>query len=77
MWRKVNDAIRTGAVQAAEDIQTLVLTAMEVQTQYGREDKEHHGEIKHNHDGCLGRDTERENNVRLKRYAILQTVYPS
>lgn len=58
--REVDDAIRTRAVQAAEDIQTLVLAPVEVQTEDGREDEEHHCEIKHNHNGRLGREIERE-----------------
>lgn len=53
VWREVNDAVRARAVQTAEDIQTLVLTSMEVQTEDGREDEQHHGKVEHNHNGCL------------------------
>ena len=56
---EVDDAVGAGAVQAAEDVQALVLTSVEVQTEDGREDEQHHGEVKHNHNGCLGRETRR------------------
>jgi len=58
--RQVDDAVRARAVQAAEDIQSLVLAPVEVQTQDGREDEQHHGEVKHDHNGCLRRETKKE-----------------
>lgn len=60
VWREVDDAVRARAVQAAEDVQTLVLSPVEVQTEDGGEDEQHHGEVKHNHNGRLGRQIQRE-----------------
>ena len=37
-----SDLVWTGDVQAAEDVQALGLTPVEVQTEDGGEDKEHH-----------------------------------
>lgn len=54
--REVDDAIGTGAVQAAEDVQALVLAPVEVQTEDGGEDEQHHGKVKHNHNGRLGKE---------------------
>lgn len=65
--REVDDAVGTRAVEAAQDIQTLVLAPVEVQTEDGREDKEHHCEIEHNHNGRLRRETEREKKQCWKR----------
>lgn len=56
----MDDAVGAGAVQAAEDIQALVLTPVEVQTEDGREDEQHHGEVKHDHNGRLGRKIQRK-----------------
>lgn len=51
----MDDAIGARAVETAEDVQTLVLTTVEVQTEDGGEDEQHHGKVKHNHNGRLGR----------------------
>lgn len=79
VWREVDNAIGTRAVQAAEDIQALVLTPVEVQTEDGREDEEHHCEIKHNHNGRLGREIEGEKQCenRQKQFVKSQTPCPS
>lgn len=60
MRREVNDAISARAVQAAEDVQAFVLAPVEVQAEDGREDEQHHGKIKHHHNGCLGRERQEE-----------------
>jgi len=64
--REVDDAVGAGAVQAAEDIQALVLAPVEVQTEDGREDEQHHAEVKHDHDGSLGSETHRDK-IRKKQ----------
>lgn len=40
--REGSDLVCTGDVQAAEDVQALGLTPVEVQTEDGGEDKQHH-----------------------------------
>lgn len=60
VWREVDNAVRAGTVQAAEDIQTLVLASVEVQTEDGWEDEQHHGEVKHDHNCRLWREIQRE-----------------
>lgn len=41
VWRERSDLVCTGHVQAAEDVQALGLTPVEVQTEDGGEDKQH------------------------------------
>lgn len=53
MGREVDDAVGTRAVQAAQHVQALVLTPVEVQAEDGGEDQQHHCKIEHNHDGRL------------------------
>ena len=52
---EVDDAVGARAVQAAEDVQALVLAPVEVQAEDGGEDEQHHGEVEHDHNGRLGR----------------------
>lgn len=53
LGRQLDDAVWARAVQTAEDVQTLVLASVEVQTEDSGEDEQHHGEVEHNHNGRL------------------------
>lgn len=69
--REVDDAVGAGAVQAAEDVQTLVLTPMEVQAEDGGKDEQHHGKVEHNHYGRLGeRNAMKERERKRERERI-------
>lgn len=59
VWGEVDNTVGARAVEAAEDIQALVLTPVEVQTEDGGEDEQHHGKVKHDHNGRLRRQEKR------------------
>lgn len=66
MRSEVDNAIRAGTVKAAEDVQTLVLTSVQIQAEDGREDEQHHGKVKHNHNGRLRREREKKSEKRQR-----------